>query len=66
MTFIMLNLPKIADKISFPFNFAKLLKGRHFTVRGSKNLKLSPHTAINTTFQKNILTSLLLFYFVCY
>ena len=61
-----LNLPKIGGEMSFPFNFAKILKGRHFTVRESKNLKLSPVTAIDTTFRKNVLASLLLFYFICY
>ena len=45
-----LNLPKIIDKICFPFISAKLLKGRHFMVRGSKNLKLSSHTAIDSSF----------------
>ena len=38
--------------MSFPFNFAKNSKGRHFKVRWSKNLKLSPDTAIDSTFQK--------------
>ena len=58
------NLPKIADKMSFPFNFAKILKGCHFMVHGSKNLKHWPDTTIDTTFRKNILASLLLFHFV--
>ena len=49
-----------------PFNFAKISKSRHFTGHRSKNLKLSPGTAIDSTFQKYILESLLLFSFVCY
>ena len=44
-----------------PFNFAKISKSRHFTGRGSKNLTLWPDTAIDSTFQKYILESLLLF-----
>ena len=59
-------MPKIVDEMSFPFNFARNLNGRHFTVRESKNLKISPDTAIDTTFRKNVLASLLLFHFVCY
>ena len=47
--------------MSLPFNLAKILKGRHFTVCGSKNLKLSPDTAIDRNFQKSALASLLLF-----
>ena len=42
-----LNLPKTVDKICFPFISAK---GRHFMVRGSNILKLSPYTAIDSSF----------------
>ena len=52
--------------MSLPFNFAKISKDRHFMVRGSKNLKLSPDTAIDSTFQKDVLANLLLFGFICY
>ena len=50
----------------FPFNFAKKLKDRHFLVGGSKNLKLSPNTCFGVSFQKNVLSSFLLFSSVCY
>ena len=50
----------------FPFNFAKNLKDRHFVVGGSKNLKLSPNTCFGVSFQKNVLSSFLLFSSVCY
>ena len=46
-----LNLPKTIDKMCFPFISAKFLKGCHFMVRWSKNLKLSPHTAIDSSFR---------------
>ena len=48
----------------FPFNFAKNLKGRHFVVGGSKNLKLSPNTCVSVSFRKNVLSSFLLFWSV--
>ena len=60
------NLPKTANKMSFPFNFAKISKGRHFKVRKFKNLKLSLDTAIDSAFQEKLLESLLLSSFVCY
>ena len=60
------NLAKAANKMSFPFNFAKISKSRHFTVHGSTDLKLLPDTAIDSTLQKNVLASLLLFSFACY
>ena len=58
-------MPKIADEMSFQLNFAKILKGRHFTIRQSKILKLSPDTLIHSSSQKNVLPSLVLIYFVC-
>ena len=60
------NLEKLAIKMWFPFNFAKNLKDRHFVVGGSKNLKLSPNTCFGVSFQKNVLSSFLLFSSVCY
>ena len=60
------SLEKLAIKIWFPFNFAKNLKDRHFVVGGSKNLKLSPNTCFGVSFQKNVLSSFLLFSSVCY
>ena len=50
----------------FPFNFAKNLKDRHFVVGGSKNLKLSRNNCFGASFQKNILSSFLLFLSVFY
>ena len=47
--------------MSFPFNFAKISKGCHFMVCGSKNLKFSSDTAIST-FQKDVLST----YYCCY
>ena len=38
--------------MSFPLNFAKISKDGHFKVCGSKNLKLSLDTAIDSIFQK--------------
>ena len=60
------NLEKLAIKMWFPFNFAKNLKNQHFVVSGSKNLKLSPYTHFVARFQRNILSSFLLFWSVCY
>ena len=50
----------------FPFNFAKKLKDRHFVVVGSKTLKLSTSTCVGVSFQKNVLSSFLLFLSVCF
>ena len=61
-----LNLSQNANKMSFPFNFTKISKGRHFTVTGSKILKLLPDTSFDTSFQNNVLVSLQLFLFVRY
>ena len=36
----------------FLFNFAENLKDPHFVVGGSKNLKLSPNTCLDVSFQK--------------
>ena len=49
-----------------PFSFAKNLKESHFVVGGSKNLKLSRNTCFGASFQKNILSSFLLFWSVFY
>ena len=61
-----LNLAQNANKMSFPFNFTKISKGRHFTVTGSKNFKLLPDTSFDTSFQNNIIVSLQLFLLVRY
>ena len=58
------NLGQNANKRSFPFNFKKISKSRHFTVTGSKILKVLPDTSFHTSFQNNVLVSLQLFPFV--
>ena len=52
--------------MSFPFNFTKISKDRHFTATGSKILQLLPDTIFDTSFQNTVLVSLQLFFFVCY
>ena len=60
------SLEKLAIKMWLPFNSAKKLKGAHFLVGGSKNLKLWPNTCFDVSFQKKLLFSFLLFWPVCY
>ena len=60
-----LNLAQNANKKSFPFNFTKNSKGRHFMVTEPNILKLLPDTSFDTNFQNNVV-SLQLFPFVCY
>ena len=60
------SLEKLAIKMWFPFNFAKNLKDRHFVVGGSKTLKLLTNTCFGVSFQKNVFSSFLLFWSVCY
>ena len=43
--------------MSFSFNFTKISKGHHFTVNGSKILKLSPDPPFSSSFQKKVLAS---------
>ena len=62
----MQNFQNLAIEIWFPFNFAKSLKDRHFVVGGLKNLKISTNTCFGASFQKNVLSSFLLFLYVCY
>ena len=52
--------------MSFPFNFTKISKDGHFTVTGSKILKLLSDTPFDTNFQNHILVSLQVFPVVCY
>ena len=59
-----LNLAKTANKMPFPFNFAKISKCCYLVQSWSKNLKLSPNTPFHTSFKENVLPSLLLFSFV--
>ena len=60
------SLLQNVNKMSFPFNFKKISKGRHFMVTRSEILKLLPDTPFDTSFQNNVLVSLQLFSFVCY
>ena len=50
----------------FPFNFAKNLMDHHFVAGELNNLKLSPNTCFGVSFQKNVLSSFLLFSSVSY
>ena len=52
--------------MSFPVNFTKLSKGRHFTVTEPNIMKLLPDIPFDTSFQNDVLVSLQLFLFVCY
>ena len=52
-----LKLSENVNKMSFPFNFTKISKGRHFTVTGSEILKLLPDIPFDTSFQNNVLVS---------
>ena len=61
-----LNLAQNANKRSFPSNFTKISKGRHFTVTEPNILKLLPDTTFDTSFQNDVLESLQPFFFVCY
>ena len=61
-----LNLAQNVNKRSFPFNFTKISKDRHFTVTEPNILKLLPDTPFDTSFQNDVLASLQLFPLVCY
>ena len=61
-----LNLAQNPNKMSFPFNFTKFSKSRHFTGTRSIILKLLPDKHFDTSFQYSVLVSLQLFSFVCY
>ena len=50
----------------FPINFAKALKDCYFVVGGSKNLKFSTKAFFGVSFEKNVLSSFMLFSAVCY
>ena len=50
----------------FPISFAKALKDCYFVVGGSKNLKFSTKAFFGVSFQKNVLSSFMLFSAVCY
>ena len=60
------SLKILAIKRWFPFNFAKILQGRHFVVGGSKNFKLVADISFESSVQNTVLLSLLLFLCACY
>ena len=60
------SLKILAIKRWFPFNFAKILQGRHFVVGGPKNFKLLADISFDSSLQNTVLPSLLLFLCACY
>ena len=60
------SLKILAIKRWFPFNFAKILQGRHFVVGGPKNFKLLADISFESNLQNTVLPSLLLFLCACY
>ena len=60
------SLKMLAIKRWFPFNFEKILQGRHFVVGGPKNFKLLADISFDSSLQNTILPSLLLFLCACY
>ena len=60
------SLEKLAIKTWFPFTFTKNLRDHHFVVAVSRTFKRSTNTCFGVSFQKNVLSSLLLFLSVCY
>ena len=59
------SLKILAIKRWFPFNFAKILQGRHFVVGGPKNFKLLADISFESSLQNTVLLSLLLFLCAC-
>ena len=62
----MRSLKILGIKRWLPFNFAKILQGRHFVVGGPKTFKLLPYISFDSGFQKIALLSLLLFLCACF
>ena len=60
------SLKILAIKRWFPFNFTKIVQGRHFVVDGPKNFKLFPDISFDGGFQKILLSILPLFSCGCY
>ena len=56
------SLKILAIKRWFPFNFAKILHGRHFVVGGPKIFKLLADISFESSLQNTVLSSLLLFF----
>ena len=55
------SLKILVIKKWFPFNFAKILQGRHFVVGGPKDVKLLADISFERSLQNTELPSLLLF-----
>ena len=55
------SLKILAIKRWFPFNFAKILQGRHFVKGGPKNFKLLADISFDSSLQNTVPLSLLLF-----
>ena len=51
----------LVNKRAFPYNFAEVLKDRHFTVGQPNSLKLSTMFSFWYTFLKQVMLTLLLF-----
>ena len=60
------SLKILAIKRWFPFNFIKILQGRHFVVGEPKNYKLLGDISFESGLQNIVLSSLLLFSSTCY
>ena len=60
------SLKILAIKRWFPFNFAKILQGRHFVVGGPKNFKLLADISFESNLQNIVLSNLLLLSCACY
>ena len=59
------SLKILAIKRWFPFNFAKILQGRHFVVGGPKNFKLLADISFESSLQNIVFSGLLLFLCTC-
>ena len=64
----MSDIREVENKITTKrwFNFAKILQCRHFVKAGPKNFKLLGDISLDSSFQKIVLSSLLLFSCACY
>ena len=60
------RLKILAIKRWYPFNFAKILQGRHFVVGGPKNFKLLADISFESSLKNTVLPSFLLFLCACY
>ena len=60
------SLKILTIKRWFLFNFANILQGHHFVVGGPKNVKFLADISFDSSLQKTVLPSLLLFLCACY